>query len=252
MKKRASVLWSLLGILLLVILWETASLVLGSDLLLPGPVPVLARFLELLVTPRFLLSLGSSFLRVILGILISAPLGMAAGLAAGRRRIAGEILMPLFQVISATPVMAVILIAFLWFGQEKTPVFTSFLMIFPVMAANTIEGVKSVDPKLEELLEVYGIQGTAKIRALYLPSLAPFVLGGIRSSLSLCWKVVVAAEVLVQPLRALGTGMQNARARLETAELFAWTAGTVCAAAFSQGLLSLVLRVLRKRKKETA
>jgi NitT/TauT family transport system permease protein len=252
MKKRASVLWSLLGILLLMILWETASLVLGSDLLLPGPVPVLARFLELLVTPRFLLSLGSSFLRVILGILISAPLGMAAGLAAGRNRIAGEILMPLFQVISATPVMAVILIAFLWFGQEKTPVFTSFLMIFPVMAANTIEGVKSVDPKLEELLEVYGIQGTAKIRALYLPSLVPFVLGGIRSSLSLCWKVVVAAEVLVQPLRALGTGMQNARARLETAELFAWTAGTVCAAAFSQGLLSLVLRVLRKRKKETA
>ncbi|MDR2370700.1 MAG: ABC transporter permease subunit [Treponema sp.] len=252
MKKRVSMLWSFLGILLLMILWEAASLVLKSDLLLPGPVPVSACFLTLLATPRFLLSLGSSFFRVILGILISAPLGAAAGLAAGRSRTAGEILKPLFQVISATPVMSVILIAFLWFGQEKTPVFTSFLVIFPVMAANAVEGVKNIDPKLEELLAVYGVQGTAKIRALYLPGLAPFILGGLRSSLSLCWKVVVAAEVLVQPLRALGTGMQNARARLETAELFAWTAGTVCAAAFSQGLLSLALRAFGKRRKEAA
>jgi NitT/TauT family transport system permease protein len=134
--------------------------------------------------------------------------------------------------------MALILIAFLWFGQNRTPVFTAFLMVFPVMAANTIEGIKSVDGALIELFKVYGLSRTETLRSLYIPSLIPFILGGLRSSLSLCWKVVVAAEVLVQPARALGTGMQNAKAQLETAELFAWTAGTVCAAAFSQFILS--------------
>jgi NitT/TauT family transport system permease protein len=66
-------------------------------------------------------------------------------------------------------------------------------------------------------------------------------MGGLRSALSLCWKVVVAAEVLVQPLRALGTGMQRAKAQLETAELFAWTLGTVLAAAAAQELVTLLL-----------
>jgi NitT/TauT family transport system permease protein len=158
-------------------------------------------------------------------------------------------LSPLFSVISATPVMSVILIAFLWFGQERTPVFTAFLMVFPVMAAAAMEGIKSVDPGLGELFRVYRIPAREKVLSLYLPSIVPFILGGLRSGLSLCWKVVVAAEVLVQPFRALGTGMQNAKAQLETAELFAWTAGTVCAAALSQLILTLILtRVQRRRR----
>jgi NitT/TauT family transport system permease protein len=144
--------------------------------------------------------------------------------------------------------MSVLLIAFLWFGQERTPVFTAFLMVFPVMAANTIEGIKSVDQGLEELFQVYRIPVREKLFSLYLPSILPFILGGLRSGLSLCWKVVVAAEVLVQPLRALGTGMQNAKAQLETAELFAWTMGTVCAAAFSQSVLSLILTRIKRRR----
>jgi NitT/TauT family transport system permease protein len=138
--------------------------------------------------------------------------------------------------------MSVILIAFLVFGQDRTPVFTAFLMVFPVMAANTRTGVRSVDEKLKELFRVYRIPAKEKLRRLYIPGIMPFILGGLRSSLSLCWKVVVAAEVLVQPLLALGTGMQRAKAQLETPELFAWTAATVSAAALTEWLLRLVIR----------
>ncbi|MDR2078733.1 MAG: hypothetical protein LBP74_03295, partial [Treponema sp.] len=48
-------------------------------------------------------------------------------------------------------------------------------------------------------------------------------------------------EVLVQPLLALGTGMQRAKAQLETPELFAWTMVAVIAAAFSEQVSSLIL-----------
>jgi NitT/TauT family transport system permease protein len=145
--------------------------------------------------------------------------------------------------------MAVILIAFLFLGAEKTPVFTAFLMVFPVMAATTMEGVRMTDPGLRELFKVYKIKTLDTLRYLYIPSLSPFILGGLGSSLSLCWKVVVAAEVLVQPLRSLGTGMQQAKARLETPELFAWTIATVSAAAFTQGLFTVLLRIFRRREK---
>jgi NitT/TauT family transport system permease protein len=238
----------MLGILALLIFWETASRFSGSDLILPGPLPVMNRFVLLLGTERFLSSLLHSFFRVILGIAISAPLGCLLGLASALNPRMRAFFSPLFSVISATPVMSVILIAFLILGQERTPVFTAFLMVFPVMAANTMAGIGAVDRGLAEAAAIYRLSRWEKLRRLYIPSLTPFLLGGLHSSLSLCWKVVVAAEVLVQPLRALGTGMQNAKAQLETAELFAWTAATVIAAALSELICTLVLFMYRRRK----
>jgi NitT/TauT family transport system permease protein len=240
--------WLLGGAAGLFLLWELGARLSGSPLIFPGPLVVLRSLLTLARTGPFLAALGATFLRVLLGMAVSAPLGLAAGIACGLDRRAGALLRPLFQVSSATPVMSVILIAFLALGQERTPVFTAFLMVFPVMAANTAQGIFSASPQLRELFKVYRIPAGETLRYFYIPSVLPFVLASLRSSLSLCWKVVAAAEVLVQPFRGLGTGMQIAKARLETPELFAWTLAAVAAAAFTQLLLSLVLRALRRRR----
>jgi ABC-type nitrate/sulfonate/bicarbonate transport system ATPase subunit/ABC-type nitrate/sulfonate/bicarbonate transport system permease component len=244
LKKGRDLFWVLLGTLALLLFWEGAARVFGSALLLPGPLVTARRFIDMVTTKKFQLSLAESLIRVALGLFIAVPLGIAAGLASGLDRRAGLFLKPLFTVISATPVMAVILIAFLIFGQERTPVFTAFLMVFPVMAANTVEGVRAIDPRYRELMRIYRVSRPDALRFLYIPGIVPFILGGLRSALSQCWKVVVAAEVLVQPLRALGSGMQLAKAHLETPELYAWTGATVLAAALSQGLLSLALKLI--------
>ena len=238
--------WVLAGVVFLLLLWEFASLVFGASLILPGPLPVLNRFINLVATRRFLTALWGSFVRVLGGIAIAVPLGICAGIAAGLDRRVSAFLKPLFSVISAAPVMSVILIAFLVLGSGRTPIFTAFLMVFPVMSANVIEGINSADLRLKELFTVFRMNRKETIKYLYIPSLVPFITGGLRSSLSLCWKVVVAAEVLVQPLKSLGAGMQQAKAGLETPELFAWTAATIIAAALTQSLLSLVLRHKRR------
>jgi NitT/TauT family transport system permease protein len=234
-------LWTGAGILFLLLAWEIASLITASALLLPGPVPVFTRFIQLISAGPFLRALAGSFGRVILAMLISVPLGVILGIIAALDKRAGAFLKPLFQVISATPVIPIILIAFLWFGQEKTAVFTAFLMIFPIIAANTIAGISSLDPKLKELFILYRLSSKERFVSLYLPGIAPFVAGGLRSGLSQCWKVVVAAEVMLQPRFSLGYGMQAARAGFETAELFAWTAGAVIAAAISQFALDILM-----------
>ena len=239
MKKVIEIIWIFAGIVFLLFLWEAASRFFNSGLILPGPLPVLHSFVRLVCTRRFLAALSSSLIRVLGGIFIAVPLGIAAGIAAGLDRRFNAFLKPLFSIVSATPVMSVILIAFLFLGSGRTPVFTAFLMVFPVMAANTIEGMKSTDSGFKELFTAFRMNGRETLKYLYIPSLFPFILGGLRSSLSLCWKVVVAAEIIVQPLRSLGTGMQQAKANLETPELFAWTAATVIAAAFTQSILSL-------------
>ncbi len=91
------------------------------------------------------------------------------------------------------------------------------------------------------MFALYRLPFKERCVSLYLPGIAPFVAGGLRSGLSQCWKVVVAAEVMLQPRFSFGYGMQAARAGLETAELFAWTAGAVIAAALSQFALEIAL-----------
>ena len=233
--------WTIGGIAFLLLVWELGSRLYGSDIILPGPLPVLFSFVRLVATRRFFSALGSSLLRVLGGMAVAVPLGITAGISAGLDRRTFAFLKPLFSVISATPILSLILIAFLVFGSGRTPVFTSFLVVFPVMAANVIEGIKSTDPLLKELFIVFKMSRRENLKYLYVPTLAPFILGALRSSLSLCWKVVVAAEVIVQPLRSLGTGMQQAKANLETPELFAWTAATIIAAAATQGVLFFII-----------
>lgn len=249
-KTPGAVFWTIAGIAFLLVFWEFAARFYGSGLILPGPLPVLGRFAALVHTHRFLTALGGSFLRVLGGILVAVPSGIVLGIAAGLNRRFRYFLQPIFAVISATPVISVILIAFLFLGSGRTPVFTAFLMVFPVMTSNIIEGISRTDPRLKELFTAFRMSPRETLKYLYIPSLVPFILGGLRSSLSLCWKVVVAAEVLVQPLGSLGTGMQQAKAQLETPELFAWTVATVCAASLSQALLSFVLKRFGRRGKK--
>jgi NitT/TauT family transport system permease protein len=241
--------WTAAGIVFLLAAWEIAARALDSSLLLPGPLDVLAKFAALLPTEGFRLALLASLGRVLLGMIIAAPLGIACGLAAGLSKRAAAFFHPLFALISAPPVMAVILIAFLWFGSEGTPVFAAFLMLFPIMASNVMSGTASAPTDLKEVCQLYGATRRDTIRFLYLPSIAPFALSAARASLSMGWKVVAAAEVLVQPLRALGSGMQQARSQLETPELFAWTTACVIAAALTGALPDFVVYWWKRRKR---
>jgi NitT/TauT family transport system permease protein len=172
---------------------------------------------------------------------------LAVGIAAGLDKRLFYFFKPFFSLISATPVLSIILILFLWLGQDRTPIGAAFLMIFPVMASNTIEGIRSADPQLVELFTVYGVPKKLILRHIYIPTLLPFILAGLRSVFSLSWKVIVAAEVLTQPIPSLGAGMQNAKAQLETTELFAWTIATVIFAALTEGLITIPLWIQKKR-----
>ncbi|MCK7479694.1 MAG: hypothetical protein M0C28_22085 [Candidatus Moduliflexus flocculans] len=70
--------------------------------------------------------------------------------------------------------------------------------------------------------------------------MAPHLASASHGALGLCWKVVVAGEVLAEPARALGTGMQGARVQLETAEVFAWTLAGILLCALTDAAFKLI------------
>lgn len=237
-----SALWTALGAAAVIAVWEFAARATGSELVLPGPLSVGRRLAALATDHRFFPALLASLVRTASGFFLALPAALLLGVPAGLDSRVRAFARPLFSVIGATPVLSIILIALLWFGPDRVPVFTSFLMVFPVLTGNIVEGVRSTDRRLVECAQAYRFSRGSLLRHVYLPSITPYLIAGTRSSLALSWKVVVAAEVLAQPARALGTGMQNAKAQLETPELFAWTAATVLLAGATDVALSAAAR----------
>jgi NitT/TauT family transport system permease protein len=225
------------GIIVFLLVWQILSFHFNNEILLPSPLAVFKKLILLAGEKKFITALGASFLRVVFALLVSVPSGIAVGILSALNKKIDFFMRPFFNLVAATPVMAIILIVFLWLGAEITPVFTAFLMVFPIMAANTMQAIKNVNPEHLELFAVFEMNNSEKLKYLYIPELLPYLSAALRSCLSLTWKVVVAAEVLVQPAFAIGRGMQSAKANLETTELFAWTISSVIAAGICEAAL---------------
>jgi NitT/TauT family transport system permease protein len=193
---------------------------------------VAAVFARLLGQTRFIEAVGATALRSLTAFSIAMLSGTAAGFLAGVSPRFKAMLSPPLTVLRATPVLAIILLAMIWFPAGVVPVFSALIMSIPVVTEHVAAGVGSVDRRLVDMARSFGVAPLDIARSIRIPSAMPHVLAAARSALGLSWKVVIAGEVLSQPARAIGTGMQEARLILETSEVFAWAlAGIILCAA---------------------
>jgi NitT/TauT family transport system permease protein len=232
------------GAFAVLLLWQGASWMVGLPIILPGPVATLGRLLQLVPSREFLGALGATIGRGCVGFLLSTAVGVVLGCAAGLSEGVARFLEPTVSVVRATPVISVILLALIWFRVDSVPVYVAFLMTFPVLYGNVVEGIRSTSSELLEMGTIYGVSRTRVLREIYLPSLAPFVVAAFSNTLGLTWKVVVAAEVLSQPERALGTRLYEAKLQLDTAAVLAWTVVAILLAALSERTLRAAQRRL--------
>jgi NitT/TauT family transport system permease protein len=230
------------GALLLLAAWVVASALAGSELIVPPPTRVLALLAEQLITDRFWIAVGGTVLRVLAGFSISLALSVLMGVLSGLSESARALLRPLLVTIQSVPVLAVILILLIWFGSALVPVVTAVLMTLPVMTEAVIGGVRGVDRRLLEMAALYRVAPRSVLWKIQLPAVVPPLLSGAAASLGLTWKVVIAAEILAQPVRAVGTEMQGARVILDTASVFSWTIAAVLLSGLTQALFRLAAR----------
>jgi len=118
---------------------------------------------------------------------------------------------------------------------------TAFLMVFPPVYLNLLEGMTQTDPKLLEMAQVFRVPLLRRIKGIYVPQTLPYFRSACSLALGLCWKAGVAAEVIGLPTGSLGERLYTAKIYLETPDLFAWTATIVAVSVlFEKGFLWLV------------
>ncbi|MEF2794917.1 MAG: ABC transporter permease subunit [Hydrogeniiclostridium sp.] len=231
------------AILFWLAVWEAASLAVNLEFLLPSPVRVAERLSVLCREAEFWGAAGGSMLRVLSGFSLAFLAGLAGAVLAFRFPAIEALLRPVLSIVKATPVASFILLALMWIPSPGVPVFTSFLMVFPIVFGNVLSGMQSTDHNLIEMGNMYRLSPLSMFRQIYFPSVVPYLSAACTAGLGLAWKAGVAAEVLANTRLSLGGKIYASKIYFETPDLFAWTAVVIV---MSVALEKLVLLLMRR------
>ena len=241
--KKYRIFYKIVAAAVWIMVWQLTSMYLKQEILLASPVSVIKRLTELIVMGDFWKSVVFSFVRIILGFSLALVLGTVLA-ALSSAFFAVEVLMePLIMVIKATPVASFIILCLIWIPSRNLSVFISFLMVFPVVYTNILEGIRQTDKQLLEMADSFGAGVGKKLQFIYLSQVMPYAVTACKLGLGLCWKAGIAAEVIGIPAGSIGEKLYKAKVYLETPDLFAWT---IVIIAVSVGFEKIFMFVLRR------
>ena len=222
--------------------WQAGAMALGNDLLLVTPAAVARRLCELIATADFWATLGFTFSRISLGFLLALALAAVLAALAAAVPLLETLLRPYVAAIQSVPVAPFIVISFLWLSAQRLSTFIAFLMVFPVLYTNLLQGIRAADRDLLEMADVFRLSPARRVRCIYLPALRGPLFAACRVALGLCWKAGVAAEVIGVVARSVGGKLYDAKAYLEISDLFAWTAVIVVISVVFEKLFLYLLK----------
>lgn len=188
-------------VVLVALVWQVASMLFFTPSVLPSPVAVIGRTLEILEAgdPR-----GRSallHLRITLGrVAIVAAISMGAAVLFGLLMDASEPIEDLFTLLipfwMTFPTVVVVLVTMIMFNFSQLSIISATVIITTPYAAVSIwEGMQNLDRNLVEMGRAFGASTYSMYRHIYIPNVLPAFFSSFRYLFSMVWKIVVIAEV---------------------------------------------------------
>ncbi|NGN67882.1 ABC transporter permease [Streptomyces sp. A7024] len=117
-------------------------------------------------------------------LIIAIPLGIL--LTRARMRKAAPFAMALANIGQATPAIGLLALLVIWLGIGKKAALIGMVIyaVLPVLA-NTIAGLRNIDPTLIEAARGIGMSPMGVLRKVELPLAVPLILAGVRTALVL-------------------------------------------------------------------
>lgn len=235
------------AILFWVAVWGIASYLIGEEILLPSPWAVALRLVSIVLEDGFIGTVLFTLWRIILGFLLSSVMAVLFAALSYRLDAFRIILDPVVKIVRAVPVASIIILVLVWVKSRNLSAVISFLMVFPIVYTNVLEGLDATDPLLLEAAECYHMKGLKRIRYIYLPSLVPYFTSAVSIALGLAWKSGIAAEVIGLPMNSIGEALYLSKIYLMMPDLFAWTVVIIVLAfVFEKVFLLLIREGLRR------
>lgn len=222
-QKTKTTIQRILAVMLLLALWQAAAMLLNQKFLLCSPLAVAGRLLVIWKEEDFFRSVWFSFRKIAGGYLLAFFLGILFAVLAGKFHWVEILLRPIMTTIKSVPVASFIIIALVWLSARDLSVFISFLIVLPVIYNNVLAGIRNIDPKMLEMADVFRLSFRKRFLYIWLPEMRPYLYSACSIALGMAWKSGVAAEVIGIPSGSIGEKLYEAKAYLNTVDLFAWT-----------------------------
>lgn len=154
------------------------------EVLLPSPLEVGRATLH--NAPRLAESTLVTASAALMGLGSAAVFGGGAGVIFARSSALERAFAPYTLLLQTVPVVAIAPLLVVWLGYGlKVSVCTAALVsFFPILTA-TVAGLRATPPDQLDLLRLYGATEAQTLRLLRLPSAAPYLFAGLRSSAGL-------------------------------------------------------------------
>jgi NitT/TauT family transport system permease protein len=179
-----------------IILLDALARHLDQPFLLPRPIAV---FNAITANPAsWLASLWTTSQAALIGFFASAILGIMAAIALAAAGWVRRAFYPYTLFFQTVPIVAIAPMLVIWYGPGLASVALSAFIVslFPVIA-NTLTGLLSTDPALEDLFRLYGARPWARLWKLKLPAALPSIFTGLRVAAGLAVIGTVVGEFLV-------------------------------------------------------
>ncbi len=210
-------------VLVLLVLWVILAAQIDNEFKLPLPFHVLETMIAQVQTSVFYEAIFMSLFRSLSGLAIAYVCGVVIGLVCGLNTTAEALFSPIYLILKSIPNVSYILIALIWTSNETAVKIICFMILFPMVYGNILNGMKDLDKPLMDLLKLYPatfMQATWKV---YLPMLSPYLKASLSTGAGLAFKVGVMAEILGSVSPGIGRQLQICRINMDMSGLFAWT-----------------------------
>lgn len=183
-------------IVILLIIWQTLSMInIIPKFMLPSPFEVVKAFVSdfLLLMEHTEITLIEAFLGLGLGII----LGFAVAVIMDRFEYAYKMIYPVLVITQTIPTVAIAPLLVLWMGYGILPKIMLILLtsFFPI-TIGLLDGFRSVDKDMLNLLKTMGATSFQNFIHLKLPSSLGYFFAGLRISVSYSIIGAVVAEWL--------------------------------------------------------
>ncbi len=213
----------LTGVFFWLALWQLAAMKIGKEVLLASPLSTIKALISLCGQSAFWHAIIFSLTRIMLGFVLALVTGVVLAALSAVSDTVRYIFAPLFSVVKAVPVASFIILALLWVRGGNLSICISFLMVLPIIYNNMLAGFTRVDKSLLEMAAVFRLSTVKKIKYIYIPQVLPYFTAACTTSLGLCWKSGIAAEVIGMPAGSMGNRLYETKLYMDTPEMFAWT-----------------------------
>lgn len=225
-------------------LWQCISIWVDNSIFFVGPIEVIKELGILIVHKGFWDTIAASLIRIMVGFAIAFIVAYILAIIAHKVSVIKDILEPFVMFIKSVPVASIVVILLIWYGSEWLSLYVTFMVVFPNVYINMLEGLDSADEDMIEMAESFALGKLKTFRYIYRPAYMPHLIGAVKVAIGMSFKSGVAAEIIGQPTKSIGERIYFNKIYLNTAGVFAWTIVIIILCAIIEKVIIFIMQAL--------